>query len=618
MPPVRGICEALERDYLRTAPTDPRQIRPAHVVDRALRHVLEKAESFEPAARYRYLNSQLRSLRQDLAVQDIAGTPALLVYAVHARESLRAGDAGEFTACQTSLLSVYDRMQQPPSARISAAQGVPERRRRSAGNEACAIALGEAERKTSCNGAAREHGESRANGDEDPPALRVLTTHLSWGAANEADAAEHPETERRRRCNGAVEVEAAGAGLRKHRDCSATDDEDPAALQVTRHRSWGAANEADAAEHPETERRRRCNEAVEVEATDTGARTHRDCSATDDVHPAVVGVSDPRSWGAANAAGAAENEREPECRTWHAADEARVAATGADEHRNCGATATPDSAVGSEDRSWVAATEERTAENEREPERRTWHAADEARVAATGADEHRNCGATATPDSAVAGGSEDRSWVAANEERTAGNGTGVDASCRGPDAAGDVVLRGVGASSEVDAAAKALGLADNLACLRALHTAQRAVFRCLTHGYAELHAGEDIRQMLTCPPHGTTFFRPTLQFLAAEQQGNACLMRSAVSRMPAAVRAVVEAFGTPLRERLLEGELFAAGPASLSPGILAAGVLVEDSIQGAALVSRACGLSVPPDGSFAAKTALLALRETRQKKARDQ
>ena len=114
-PRVVGQCTSYERPYFRTAPTDPAEIRPPSVIAEALLFVRAKAErehssddggggaGTAASSRYSYLCGQLKALRQDVATQGERGAVARDVYAAHAEESLRAGDAAEFVACHAAL-----------------------------------------------------------------------------------------------------------------------------------------------------------------------------------------------------------------------------------------------------------------------------------------------------------------------------------------------------------------------------------------------------------------------------------------------------------------------------------------------------------------------------------
>eukprot|EP00754_Rhynchopus_humris_P006829 Rhum_TRINITY_DN13228_c2_g1::Rhum_TRINITY_DN13228_c2_g1_i1::g.58400::m.58400 len=116
-PRVVGQCTSYERPYFRTAPTDPAEIRPPSVIAEALLFVRAKADrehssddggaaaaaAAAASPRYSYLCGQLKALRQDVATQGERGAVARDVYAAHAEESLRAGDAAEFVACHAAL-----------------------------------------------------------------------------------------------------------------------------------------------------------------------------------------------------------------------------------------------------------------------------------------------------------------------------------------------------------------------------------------------------------------------------------------------------------------------------------------------------------------------------------
>jgi SAC3 family protein LENG8/THP3 len=99
-----GTNTALEKPYLRL--TDfPRasDVRPLPVLIRALQHVKARYVQTED---YDWTNEQLKSIRQDLTVQQIRHPFVLEVYETHARINLEHGDLNEFNQCQTMIRSL--------------------------------------------------------------------------------------------------------------------------------------------------------------------------------------------------------------------------------------------------------------------------------------------------------------------------------------------------------------------------------------------------------------------------------------------------------------------------------------------------------------------------------
>jgi hypothetical protein len=113
---VRGTCVCLEKSYFRlTSAPDPKTVRPKEVLTRALSRLRAKeTEAGSLAALendrnrdYRYLNDQLKAIRQDLVVQRVRDDFTVSVYEHHARVALRNDDLGEFNQCQTALRELY-------------------------------------------------------------------------------------------------------------------------------------------------------------------------------------------------------------------------------------------------------------------------------------------------------------------------------------------------------------------------------------------------------------------------------------------------------------------------------------------------------------------------------
>eukprot|EP01065_Artemidia_motanka_P046172 TRINITY_DN6938_c0_g1_i2.p1 TRINITY_DN6938_c0_g1~~TRINITY_DN6938_c0_g1_i2.p1 ORF type:complete len:454 (+),score=142.82 TRINITY_DN6938_c0_g1_i2:518-1879(+) len=104
---IVGRCEDLEKRYTRPAADrewDPAQVRGPDVLRKALVHVLQKGGSFDSEEEeLRYMNEQMKSIRQDLTVQHVMTPLTTEAYEAHARVCLRKGDMAEFTACQAKI-----------------------------------------------------------------------------------------------------------------------------------------------------------------------------------------------------------------------------------------------------------------------------------------------------------------------------------------------------------------------------------------------------------------------------------------------------------------------------------------------------------------------------------
>lgn len=96
-----GTCQNLEKPYFRLT-TFPRaqDVRPLSVLRLSLRHTKAKyikEEDFE------WANEQLKSIRQDMTVQNLREEFVLEVYETHARLLLEHGDLNEFHQCQCMI-----------------------------------------------------------------------------------------------------------------------------------------------------------------------------------------------------------------------------------------------------------------------------------------------------------------------------------------------------------------------------------------------------------------------------------------------------------------------------------------------------------------------------------
>ncbi len=103
---IVGTATNLEKPYARlSTEPDPSQIRPEPVLVKSLALVQSKAKL--PDTPYDYLSDQLRSIRQDLAVQNINNEFSVSVYETHARIALQSHDLSQFNQCQTQLHELY-------------------------------------------------------------------------------------------------------------------------------------------------------------------------------------------------------------------------------------------------------------------------------------------------------------------------------------------------------------------------------------------------------------------------------------------------------------------------------------------------------------------------------
>ena len=118
---IVGTCETLEKRYTRLiGPPDASVVRPEPVLRAALAHVFARHRA---GASYAYACDQLKSIRQDISVQNLARADRALGFAVevyerHARLALENSDASEFNQCQTQLEILHKR-----SLAVAAADG---------------------------------------------------------------------------------------------------------------------------------------------------------------------------------------------------------------------------------------------------------------------------------------------------------------------------------------------------------------------------------------------------------------------------------------------------------------------------------------------------------------
>jgi hypothetical protein len=99
-----GTSTDLEKSYLRlTTFPKPENVRPLAVLTKSLAHIKSRFIKTEDFA---WANEQLKSVRQDVTVQQIRNKFVIEVYETHARILLERGDLDEFHQCQAMIRSL--------------------------------------------------------------------------------------------------------------------------------------------------------------------------------------------------------------------------------------------------------------------------------------------------------------------------------------------------------------------------------------------------------------------------------------------------------------------------------------------------------------------------------
>jgi hypothetical protein len=104
---VVGTCKSLEKRYLRlTSAPDPTLVRPEPVLKKWLSELQRLWTS--RSKDWKYIEDQMRAIRQDLTVQNLRGPFTRHVYELNARWALEGSDLGQFNQCQTQLRQLHE------------------------------------------------------------------------------------------------------------------------------------------------------------------------------------------------------------------------------------------------------------------------------------------------------------------------------------------------------------------------------------------------------------------------------------------------------------------------------------------------------------------------------
>jgi hypothetical protein len=103
---IVGTCTDIEKHYYRlTSLPDPSTVRPEPILRKALSHFKSRWRKGE--IDYAYFSNQLRSIRQDLTVQQIKDKFTVEVYQVHTRLAIEANDLDQFSSCIGRLFELF-------------------------------------------------------------------------------------------------------------------------------------------------------------------------------------------------------------------------------------------------------------------------------------------------------------------------------------------------------------------------------------------------------------------------------------------------------------------------------------------------------------------------------
>lgn len=109
---VVGTSQRLEKSYLRlTSAPDPSTVRPLHILEQSLALV---KQNWLKDHDYSYFCDQMKSIRQDLTVQNIRNSFTIHVYECHARVAILRQDLGEYNQCQSQLHLLYSTTRMDP------------------------------------------------------------------------------------------------------------------------------------------------------------------------------------------------------------------------------------------------------------------------------------------------------------------------------------------------------------------------------------------------------------------------------------------------------------------------------------------------------------------------
>eukprot|EP01064_Diplonema_japonicum_P021594 TRINITY_DN31166_c0_g1_i1.p1 TRINITY_DN31166_c0_g1~~TRINITY_DN31166_c0_g1_i1.p1 ORF type:complete len:355 (+),score=62.73 TRINITY_DN31166_c0_g1_i1:60-1067(+) len=101
--PIVGTSQELEKTYRRgEGNVEPSQVRPLEILDKSFNLVVSRKES-NLTTTYPYIKDQLKSIRQDLLVQNIRTEFSWKVYLFALKEALLNKDVDEVSQCLTQL-----------------------------------------------------------------------------------------------------------------------------------------------------------------------------------------------------------------------------------------------------------------------------------------------------------------------------------------------------------------------------------------------------------------------------------------------------------------------------------------------------------------------------------